>query len=47
MLRAVFDTNVLVSSLIRRGKPRELWNQVFTGRISLIISDELFSEFQQ
>jgi hypothetical protein len=45
MLRVVFDTNVLVSIIIRSGKPRELWNYVMDGRISLILSDELIEEF--
>ena len=47
MLRAVFDTNVLVSSLIRPGKPRELWNKVLQDEVKLVISDELLSEFSE
>ncbi|MCP8307789.1 MAG: putative toxin-antitoxin system toxin component, PIN family [archaeon] len=45
MVKAVFDTNVLVSSLIRSGKPRHLWNKVIKGEVELIISREIFSEF--
>lgn len=45
--KVVFDTNVLVSSLIRSGKPRELWNEVLEGKIRLVTSDELFSEFSK
>lgn len=45
MLRAVFDTNVLVSTLIKLGKPRELWNAVLDGKIRLIASEELLAEF--
>jgi len=45
LIRAVFDTNVLVSSLIRKGKPRELWDQAVEGRIQLFISDALVDEF--
>lgn len=37
ILRVVFDTNVLVSSLIGTGKPRELWNAVLEARIRLEI----------
>lgn len=33
MIRAVFDTNVLVSSLIKHGKPRDLWNAVLDGKV--------------
>lgn len=47
MLHAVFDTNVFVSALIRRGKPRELWNAVLDGKVRLIISNDLLSEFDE
>jgi len=46
LLRVVFDTNVLVSILIRKGKPRDLWNSILEEeKIKLILSEELFSEF--
>lgn len=45
LIRAVFDTNVLVSSLIRKGKPRELWDQAVEGKVQLFISDALVDEF--
>lgn len=45
MIRAVFDTNVLVSSLIRHGKPRDLWNCVLDGRITLVTSKAILDEF--
>lgn len=45
MVKAVFDTNVLVSSLIRSGKPRHLWNKVIKGEVKLIISREILTEF--
>ncbi len=47
MLHVVFDTNVLVSALIRHGKPRKLWDKVLDGKIRLELSDELFSEFKE
>jgi len=47
MLRVVFDTNVLVSVIIRSGKPRELWNYVVDGKVVLILSDELVEEFNE
>lgn len=47
MLHAVLDTNVLVSALIRHGKPRELWNEFLDGKVRLEISDELLSEFDE
>jgi putative PIN family toxin of toxin-antitoxin system len=47
LLRAVFDTNVLVSALIKRGKPRELWNTVLDGKIRLTISSEMLTELDE
>ena len=47
MVHAVFDTNVLVSILISRGKPRELWNEVLEGKIRLELSNELLKEFNE
>lgn len=47
MLHAVFDTNVLVSALVRRGKPRELWDAVLDRKIKLAISNELLAEFME
>ncbi|MCP8309488.1 MAG: putative toxin-antitoxin system toxin component, PIN family [archaeon] len=44
MVKVVFDTKVLISSLIRSGKPRLLWNKVIKGKIELIISKEILSE---
>jgi putative PIN family toxin of toxin-antitoxin system len=45
MLRIVFDVNVLVSSLITRGKPRELWFKARRKSFTLILSREIISEF--
>ena len=36
-----------MSALIRRGKPRELWNAVLDGRVQLVISNDLLSEFDE
>lgn len=44
MIRAVFDTNVLVSNMIKRGKPRDLWNAVLDGKIRLVVSEEILEE---
>ncbi|MBI2185232.1 MAG: putative toxin-antitoxin system toxin component, PIN family [Thaumarchaeota archaeon] len=43
----VFDTNILVSTLIKHGKPRELWNNVLEDRIKLFTSEEILSEFSE
>jgi putative PIN family toxin of toxin-antitoxin system len=47
MLSAVFDTNVLVSSLIGSGRPRELWNKVLHDEVKLIVSGQILSEFKE
>lgn len=41
----VFDVNVLVSSLIFRGKPRELWFKAVSGEFTLVLSTQIVSEF--
>jgi uncharacterized protein len=43
----VIDTNVLVSGLGWKGKPRELLNQVENGNFLLIISDKQFEEIER
>lgn len=45
MLRAVLDTNVLVSALIGVGKSRELWNAAVERMFVIIISKEILAEF--
>jgi putative PIN family toxin of toxin-antitoxin system len=45
LLRVVFDTNVIVSILIRKGKPRDLLNSVLEEKMNIILSEELFGEF--
>jgi len=44
MLKIVADTNVLVSSLIRRGKPHEFILKINGTDVRLISSDALMSE---
>jgi putative PIN family toxin of toxin-antitoxin system len=44
MIRAVFDTDMFVSSMIKRGKPRDLWNAVLDGRMRLIVSRKILEE---
>lgn len=47
MIRAVFDTNILVSGLIYpAGKPRKLIGYVLSRRIELISSKSIIDEFQ-
>ena len=41
----VFDVNVLISSLIVRGKPQELWRRAKSKEFSLVLSEEILAEF--
>ena len=45
MIVVVFDLNVLVSSLIVKGKPQDLWRKAKNNEFTLEISSEMFSEF--
>jgi putative PIN family toxin of toxin-antitoxin system len=47
MLKAVLDTNVLVSAVTRAGKPRELVDFALDGRITVLVSVEILSEFER
>ncbi len=47
MLRAVLDTNVLVSSLLALGKPRELLTRILRREMALVISKEILNEFMR
>jgi len=42
---AVFDVNVLVSSLIMKGKPRDLWLKARANEFTLLLSSQIISEF--
>jgi putative PIN family toxin of toxin-antitoxin system len=44
MLRAVLDTNVLVSAIISDGKSRELLKKGIAKQYSILISDSLLRE---
>jgi len=45
MPRVVLDTNVLISALIRDGKPRKLLLKAYEDRYSLILSSKMLEEF--
>jgi len=45
MLRMVLDTNVLVSAIIAKGKPRDLLRLAIQRRYLLIKSKETIEEF--
>lgn len=41
----VVDTNVLISSLIKRGSSRELLYKIPENKLTLVLSDEILKEF--
>jgi putative PIN family toxin of toxin-antitoxin system len=47
MIQAVLDTNVLISALIRDGKPRKLLLEMVRGKADLILSREILEEFAE
>ncbi len=47
MLRVVLDTNVLVSSVITLGKPRELLGIIARREATLLLSKEILNEFMK
>ncbi len=46
-MRLVLDTSVLISSLIRDGKPRSLLNTVLNKRHTIVISEPIIEEFSR
>ncbi len=44
-IRAVYDTNVLISALAWQGETRALWDAVEHGRVALIASPFILEEF--
>jgi len=45
MIKIVLDTNVLISALIKIGKPRKLFYEIVKGKAQLILSMEILDEF--
>ena len=45
MIKVVLDTNVLISALIKTGKPRALVFKLIRGKARLILSREILDEF--
>lgn len=44
-MRIVLDTNVLISALIKKGKPKILFDRVTDGKIQLVLSEPILEEF--
>jgi len=46
-VRAVIDTNVLISAIFWPGKPKQLLNQVRRGKITFLTSQALLTELKE
>jgi len=46
MIKIVLDTNVLISALIKTGKPKTLFYEIVKGKAQLILSMEILDEFE-
>ena len=44
-MKIVLDTNVLVSALIKSGKPRELILEIARNKVQIITSEKILEEF--
>ena len=44
MDRVVADSNILISAILRGGKPRDLLNLARTGEIDLALSEDILAE---
>jgi len=42
--RVTADSNVLISAILRGGKPRDLLNLVHSGQIDLALSEDILTE---
>jgi putative PIN family toxin of toxin-antitoxin system len=47
MDRVVVDTNVLVSALIGKGKPRRVLDVIFSGRVCFCLSTSILAEYER
>lgn len=47
MLRIVLDTNVLISGLLHAGKSKELVDEALEGRVLILCSRQILSEFER
>ena len=47
MIKVVLDTNVLVSALIKTGRPRALFLEVVRGKVQLIVSKGILEELAE
>ncbi len=44
-MRIVVDTNIIISGIFFRGKPRKLLEKCFSGILQMVCSKEIFIEY--
>lgn len=47
MIKAILDTNVVISAIVFGGKPRRVLNLAIEGKISLFFSEPMFEEIRE
>jgi putative PIN family toxin of toxin-antitoxin system len=47
LIKAVLDTNVVISAIVFGGKPRRVLNLAIEGKISLFFSEPMFEEIRE
>jgi len=47
LIKAILDTNVIISAVIFGGKPRRVLNLAIEGKISLFFSEPMFEEIRE
>lgn len=47
MIKAILDTNVIVSAIVFGGKPREVLNLVIEGKVKLFLSKPIVDEVKE
>jgi len=46
-MRIVVDTNILISGIFFGGKPRELLQMCFSGKLQMVCTEEIFIEYMK
>lgn len=47
MIKAILDTNVVISAIVFGGKPRRVLNLAIEGKVSLFFSEPMFEEIRE
>ena len=46
-MRIIVDTNILISGIFFGGKPRELLQMCFSGKLQMVCTEEIFIEYMK